>query len=113
MAAEKYLEIQRQYKLYGGKKPLKRLCEEHDVKYWSFMRWRRKNGHSIPQNPRRPTGFLEVRAIGIGVAPSAAKREITRVSLRFGNGLSFERKGMDIDSLISFLKRIKPLLCLS
>lgn len=111
MAAEKYLEIQRQYKLYGGKKPLKRLCEEYGVKYWGFMKWRRKNGHAVPQKSHRPTGFVEITSVSAEVAPTGSACEISNIRLMFGNGLSFERKGMDIDSLISFLNRIKPLLC--
>jgi len=111
MAAEKYLEIQRQYKLYGGKKPLKRLCEEHDVKYWGFMKWRCKNGHTVSKKSQRQSGFIEITPIANGSAASLSGEGISDVRLRFSNGLSFERKGMDFDSLISFLNRIKPLLC--
>lgn len=64
-------------------------------------RHRRRNSHD---------GIAEVEVEGM---PAAVPSPVaTAVHIEFENGLKFDRTGMEVDSLISFLTKIRGALCL-
>lgn len=53
-------------------------------------------------------GMVEVEDI-----PRSEPLYKVSVLMEFENGLRFSREGMEVESLIEFLTKIKPVLCLS
>lgn len=112
MAKDDFEEFQQLVEQFQDEMSLKQICVQEGVDYRRYISWRKKKGLGKPRRNREPAagGMVEVDVVGFK-QPCHAKT--SRVEIVFDNGLRFERDVMDVDSLIEFLTKIKPVLCLS
>lgn len=113
MAAIDFTQFHELAEQFRGEMPLKKICEQEGVNYWTYLSWRRKNGLSprsrVHSSELPEPGVLrELDPIGVPVRSPMT----TSVHIEFENGLKFDREGMEVDGLISFLTKIRGALCL-
>ena len=119
MATNDFSQFHELAKEFKGEMSLVKICEMEGVDYRSYISWRSRNGlcerrgHRSPKPPASSMVEMEVERIKVrhqtctGPSPKAL-----RVGIEFENGLKFVREGMDIDTLIDFLTKLRPALCL-
>ncbi len=111
MTQTNYEEFQELVEQFEPEMSLKAIWEQEGVCYRSYISWR--NNHGLGKARKRkpvPAGMVEME---IEEMPRPDTASMVSVQMEFGNGLRFSREGMDVDGLIEFLTRIKPVLCLS
>lgn len=113
MAKYDFEEFQEVVEQFQGEMSLKAICEQSSVDYRGYIAWRSRKGLSLPRRKHHnmPTGLIELE-VGVPTASRQPSR-LTKVAIEFENGLTFGRDNMDVDSLIEFLTKIRPALCLS
>lgn len=109
MAALDFSQFHELAEQFKGEMPLKKICEQEGVSYRSYISWRSQNGIA-PRKKRKtaPEGMVEIEAVRTAVYSPKA----TSVHIEFENGLKFDRREMDVDSLVEFLTKIRGALCL-
>lgn len=109
MAANDFSQFHELAEQFKDEMSLKKICEQEGVSYRSYISWRSQNGIA-PRKRRKatPAGMVEIEAVGTAVASPKA----TSVHIEFENGLKFDRNGMEVDSLVEFLTKIRGALCL-
>lgn len=111
MPQTNFEEFQELVEQFEPEMSLKAICEQEGVSYRSYISWRKNHGLGKPRRKRSaPTGLVEVEVENI---PQSAPLYKVTVQMEFENGLRFSREGMEVESLIEFLTKIKPVLCLS
>lgn len=111
MSQTNFEEFQELVEQFEPEMSLKAICEQEGVSYRSYISWRKNHGLGKPRRKRSaPTGLVEVEVENI---PQSAPLYKVTVQMEFKNGLRFSREGMEVESLIEFLTKIKPVLCLS
>ena len=104
---------------FRGEMSLVKICEMEGVDYRSYISWRSRNGlcerrrHQSPVPPSGSMVEMEVERVKVRhqASPGPSPKAL-RVGIEFENGLKFVRDGMDIDTLIDFLTKLRPALCL-
>lgn len=104
---------------FKGEMSLVKICEMEGVDYRSYISWRYRHGmcgrrrHQSPAPPAGSMVEMEVERIKVRHQASPAPSPKTlRIGIEFENGLKFMREGMDIDTLIDFLTKLRPALYL-
>lgn len=111
MSQTNFEEFQELVDQFEPEMSLKSICEQEGVPYRSYISWRKNHGLGKPRCKRSaPKGLVEVE---VEDAPRPETLYKVTVQMEFENGLRFSREGMDVESLIEFLTKIKPVLCLS
>lgn len=111
MSQTNFEEFQELVDQFEPEMSLKAICEQEGVPYRSYISWRKNRGLGKPRCKRSaPKGLVEVE---VEDAPRPETLYKVTVQMEFENGLRFSREGMDVESLIEFLTKIKPVLCLS
>lgn len=111
MSQTNFEEFQELVEQFEGEMSLKAICGQEGVPYRSYITWRKNQGLGKPRRKRSaPSGLVEVDVEDIPRPEPLCK---VTVLMEFENGLRFSREGMDVESLIEFLTKIKPVLCLS
>lgn len=111
MSQTNFEEFQELAEQFEQEMSLKAICEQEGVPYRSYISWRKNHGLGTPRRKRSaPTGLVEVE---IGDVPRPETLCRVKVQMEFENGLRFSREDMEVESLIEFLTKIKPILCLS
>ena len=111
MAQTNFEEFQELVEHFQPEMSLKSICEQEGVPYRSYISWRKNHGLGKPRKRKPvPTGLIEVE---VENAPATAMASKVTVQMEFENGIRFCRESMDVESLIEFLTKIKPVLCLS
>lgn len=111
MSQTNFEEFQELVEQFEPEMSLKAICEQEGVSYRSYISWRKNHGLGKPRRKRSaPTVLVEVEVENI---PQSAPLYKVTVQMEFENGLRFSREGMEVESLIEFLTKIKPVLCLS
>lgn len=111
MSQTNFEEFQALVEQFEPEMSLKAICEQEGVSYRSYISWRKNNGLGKPRRKRSaPTGLVEVEVENV---PRSEPLYKVTVQMEFENGLRFSREGMEVESLIEFLTKIKPVLCLS
>ena len=98
---------------FSGEMTLAEICRHEGVDYRRYIYWRTRNGYSQPRQKRAPRGMIETVVTDVP-AMAAPPRSPGRANVRieFENGLLFERCGMEVETLLEFIDRIRPALCL-
>ena len=111
MPQTNFEEFQKLVEQFEQEMSLKAICEQEGVSYRSYIAWRKNHGLGKPRKKRSaPTGLVEVEVEDV---PRPVALYNVSVRLEFENGLRFQREEMEVESLIEFLTKIKPVLCLS
>ena len=97
---------------FSGEMTLAEICRLEGVDYRRYIYWRTRNGYSQPRPKRAPRGMIEtvvtdLPATAVTISPGRAN-----VRIEFENGLLFERCGMEVETLLEFIDKIRPALCL-
>ena len=104
---------------FKGEMSLVKICQMEGVDYRSYISWRSRNGLCERRGSRSSTPPAE-RMVEMEVERVKVRRQAVpapspkalRVGIEFENGLKFMRDDMDIDTLIDFLTKLRPALCL-
>lgn len=111
MPQTNYEDFQELVEQFEPEMSLKAICEQEGIPYRPYIYWRNRHGFGKPRKKRpTPAGMIEVE---IEDVPRTTPVSRVTVQLAFENGLCFNREDMEVESLIEFLTRIKPVLCLS
>ena len=97
---------------FSGEMTLAEICRHEGVDYRRYIYWRTRHGYSQPRQKRAPRGMIE--AVVTDVPATAVLRSPGRANVRieFENGLLFERCGIEVETLLEFIDKIRPVLCL-
>lgn len=111
MPQTNFEEFQELVEQFEAEMSLKAICEQEGISYRSYISWRKNHGLGKPRRKKSaPTGLVEVDVEDV---PWPEPLYRVKVHMEFGNGLRFSREDMEVESLIEFLTKIKPVLCLS
>jgi len=111
MAAIDFSRFHELAEQFRGEMSLKKICEQEGVPYRRYIAWRSREGLSSKRKSSSGESALVEIAMDEGLqSPEAPKA--TAVHIEFENGLRFDRSGMDVDTLIRFLTKLKGALCL-
>ncbi len=111
MKAKDYSDFHSMVEQFASEMSLKEICSQEGVNYRSYISWRKRNGLSRSRTATAPATMVEVDVTDIPAPrPSAGT---ANVRIEFENGLVLDRRDMDVEHLIEFLDKIKPVLCLS
>ena len=111
MTQYNFEEFQELVEPFEPEMSLKSICEQEGVPYRAYITWRMNHGISKSRRKRpSPTGLIELE---VENAPQPKNVSKVTVQMEFENGIRFCREGMEVESLIEFLTKIKPVLCLS
>lgn len=111
MTQTNYEEFQELVEQFEPEMSLKSICEQEGVPYSSYMTWRKNHGLGRQRKRKSvPTGMIKVEIENAPVPVAVSK---VSVQMEFENGIRFCRECMDVENLIEFLTKIKPVLCLS
>lgn len=111
MAQHNFEKFQELVEQFEPEMSLKSICEQEGIPYRSYISWR--NSHGIGKRRRKrpaPQGLIEVE---VEERPRTKVVSKVSVQMEFENGIRFQREEMDVESLIEFLIKIQPVLCLS
>lgn len=113
MAAKDYSQFHELAEQFRGEIPLKKICEQEGVSYRSYISWRSREGLSPRiRRSKAPEGLVEMVAVDDATTTRRPSPMATAVHIEFENGLRFDRDGMDVDSLVEFLTKIRGAICL-
>lgn len=111
MTQQNFEEFQELVEQFEPEMSLKAICEQAGVPYRSYLYWRKNHGIGSRRHwQSAPAGLVEVE---IDDKPQPRKMSKVSVQMEFENGIRFRREGMEVESLIEFLTKISPVLCLS
>ncbi len=111
MAQTNFEDFQELVEQFEPEMSLKSICEQEGVPYRFYISWRKNQGLARRRKRKSvPTGLIEVE---IENAPAPVSVSKVSVQMEFENGIRFCRESMDVENLIEFLTKIKPVLCLS
>ena len=98
---------------FSGEMTLAEIRRLEGVDYRRYSYWRARHGYSQPRQKRAPRGMIEAIVTDVP-AMVAASRSPGRANVRieFENGLLFERVGIEVETLLEFIDKIRPALCL-
>ena len=97
---------------FSGEMKLTEICRQENVDYRRYISWRARNGYSMRRSSKIPSGLIEAE-ITDKVESGLGRSCRANVRIEFENGLLFEREQMDVNSLLEFIDKIRPVLCLS
>ena len=97
---------------FSGEMTLAEICRLEGVDYRRYISWRMRHGYSQPRQKRAPLGMIETVVTDMPVASAATSAGRANVRIEFENGLLFERREMDVETLLEFIEKIRPALCL-
>lgn len=112
MAKTDYSQFHELAEQFSGEIPLRQICEQEGVSYRSYIAWRSRAGLSPRRKSNRPEGLVEMEADMMPPADAGPSPRATAVHIEFENGLKFDRTGMEVDTLVEFLTKIRGALCL-
>lgn len=110
MNAKDYTDFHSLAEQFRGEMSLKDICSQEGVDYRSYISWRKRMGYSKSRKTTAPASMVEVEITDIPSEQSSAGN--AKVHIEFENGLVLDREVMDVEMLIGFLEKIKPVLCL-
>ena len=97
---------------FSGEMTLAEICRLEGVDYRRYISWRTRNGYSQPRQKRAPRGMIEAMVTDTPAMTSSKSPGRANVRIEFENGLLFERSGMEVETLLEFIDKIRPALCL-
>lgn len=107
MAAKDYSQFHELAEQFRGEIPLKKICEQEGVSYRSYISWRSREVLSPRRRSKVAVGLVEMVAVDDAAIARTPSPKATAVHIEFENGLRFDRDGMDVDSLVEFLTKIR------
>lgn len=113
MIPPNYEKFQKLVEQLESEMTISEICKLNNVNYHSFITWRYEHGYSRKyKKPKAPTGLIEAEVTNI---PSSIGQSAGRANVRieFENGLLFERMNIEVDTLLEFIYKLRPALCLS
>lgn len=111
MNAKDLTEFHSLVEQFQSEMSLKDICSQEGVDYRSYISWRKRNGLSRSRKTTAPATMVEVDVTDLPAGRTSAGSASVRIE--FENGLVLDRREMEVERLIEFLDRIKPVLCLS
>ncbi|MBD5262196.1 MAG: hypothetical protein HDS38_08715 [Bacteroides sp.] len=111
MNAKDLTEFHTLVEQFVGEMSLKDICSQEGVAYRGYISWRKRKGLSRSRKAPAPAGMIEMEVTCLPQVPSSTGP--ANVRIEFENGLVLDRADMEVERLIEFLDRIKPVLCLS
>lgn len=111
MTAKDYTEFHTHVEQFQGEMSLKEICSQESIDYRSYISWRKRMGYSKCRKTAAPATMVELEITDFPPVPSSAGT--AKVHIEFENGLVLDREVMEVERLIEFLDKIKPVLCLS
>ena len=112
MAKYDFEEFQQLVEQFQQEMSLKQMCEQEGVDYRHYISWRKKKGLSRTRRSSEAVAG-EIVEVDVSGLKESCQAKTAKVGIVFENGLRFERDVMMVDTLIEFLTKIKPVLCLS
>lgn len=111
MTAKDFTEFHSLVEQFQGEMSLKDICTQEGIDYRRYISWRKRMGYSKSRKAAAPATMIELEVTDL---PSvSASAGTAKVHIEFENGLVLDRNVMEVDRLIEFLDKIKPVLCLS
>lgn len=104
-----YAAALRQYNKYGRGRSMKKFCEDEGYDYWKFCKPAREGqiemGSKTGTDKR--SGFIEVNPDGTqSLATPEEPIRVCEIRIRFNNGLIMSRRGVDVEEVISAIRKI-------
>ena len=114
METKDFAEFHELVEQFSGEMKLTEICRQENVNYRRYISWRARNGYSTRRFPKAkaPVGLIEAEITdraGVSLRPACR----ANVRIEFENGLLFERDDMEVNVLLEFIDKIRPVLCLS
>ena len=97
---------------FSGEMTLAEICRLEGVDYRRYIYWRMRHGYSQPRQKRTPRGMIEAMVTDVPAMTAPKSPGKANVRIEFENGLLFERSGMEVETLLEFIDKIRPALCL-
>lgn len=113
MIPPNYEKFQKLVEQLESEMTITEICKLNNVNYHSFITWRYEHGYSRKYKKTKvPTGLIEAEVTN---SPSYIGQSAGRANVRieFENGLLFERMNIEVDTLLEFIYKLRPALCLS
>lgn len=111
MTAKDFTEFQTLVEQFQGEMSLKDICTQEGINYRCYISWRKRMGYSKSRKAVAPATMVELEISDLPSIPVSAGT--AKVHIEFENGLVLDRDVMEVERLIEFLDKIKPVLCLS
>lgn len=111
MTAKDFTEFHSLVEQFQGEMSLRDICSHESVDYRSYISWRKRMGYSRSRKTAAPATMAELEVTDLPPAPASAGT--ARVHIEFENGFVLDREVMEVERLMEFLDKIKPVLCLS
>lgn len=111
MTAKDFTEFHSLVEQFQGEMSLKDICTQEGIDYRRYISWRKRMGYSKCRKTAAPATMVELEITDFPPVPSSAGT--AKVHIEFENGLVLDREVMEVERLIEFLDKIKPVLCLS
>ncbi len=111
MTAKDFTEFHTLVEQFQGEMSLKEICTQESVDYRSYISWRKRMGYSKSRKTAAPATMVELAVTDLPPMPASAGK--AKVHIEFENGLVLDREVMEVERLIEFLDKIKPVLCLN
>lgn len=111
MSAKDFTEFHSLVEQFQGEMSLKDMCSQEGIDYRCYISWRKRMGYSKSRRPSAPATMVELEVTDLPYTSSSAGN--AKVHIEFENGLVLDREVMEVEGLIEFLDKIKPVLCLS
>lgn len=111
MNAKEFTEFHTLVEQFQGEMSLKEICTQESINYRSYIAWRKRMGYSKSRKIVAPATMVELEVTDLPSMPASAGT--AKVHIEFENGLVLDREVMEVERLIEFLDKIKPVLCLS
>ena len=111
MTAKDFTEFHSLVEQFQGEMSLKDICTQEGIDYRRYISWRKRMGYSKCRKTVAPATMVELEITDFPPVPSSAGT--AKVHIEFENGLVLDREVMEVERLIEFLDKIKPVLCLS
>lgn len=98
----------------SGEMKLTEISRQENVNYRRYISRQARNDYSTRRSPKSkaPEGLVGAE---ITERSGFDSRPVCRANVRieFENGLLFEREQMEVNTLLEFIDKIRPVLCLS
>lgn len=111
MSAKDFTDFHSLVEQFQSEMSIKSICDQEGVSYRRYITWRKRMGLSKRRKQKELPVVAEVEITDLPVTPQNAG--MANVRIEFENGLVLDRHEMDVDKLIEFLNKIKPVLCLN
>lgn len=111
MTAKDFTEFHTLVEQFQGEMSLKDICTQESINYRNYISWRKRMGYSKSRKTAAPATMVELEVTDL--PSTTASAGTAKVHIEFENGLVLDRDVMEVERLIEFLDKIKPVLCLS